>query len=121
MEIRAERGLATTELAILFPIVMAVVLSIMHVALWSHANAVAQAAAEHGAEVAAAFGADPDEGRVAAEEFVERAGQVGDAIAVVSMRAADVTVTVSGTYPSIFGRLEVSASSTLVIERIGAP
>lgn len=100
---------------------MIVVLLIVHVTLWAHANAVAQAAAEHGADVAAAFGADPDEGRVAAERFVDLAGQVDGAVAVVAPSATDVTVTVTGTFPSVFGRLDVRASSTVVLERVPGP
>ena len=105
----------------LFPIVMVVVLLIVHVTLWAHANAVAQAAAEHGADIAAAFGAEPDAGRIAAERFVDLAGQVDDAVAVVVPSADDVTVIVTGTYPRVFGRLDVQASSTTVLERIPGP
>ena len=111
----------TTELAVLFPVVMVVVMLTVHVALWAHANAVAQAAAEHGAEIAAAFGADPDEGRRAAARFIDLAGQVDDAIAVVNTGPENVTVTVTGTYPSVFGRLTVEARTTLVRERIPVP
>ena len=71
--------------------------------------------------MAAAFGADPDEGRVAAERFVALAGQVDDAVVVVVPSADDVTVIVTGTYPSVFGRLDVQASSTTVLERIPGP
>lgn len=116
-----ERGLVTTELAVLFPVVMVVVLLIVHTAMWAHANAVAQAAAEHGADVAAAFGAEPDDGRLAAERFLEVAGQVGGAIVIVTPSRTEVKVRVIGTYPGVFGRLEVRASSTSVIERVPQP
>lgn len=113
-----ESGLVTTELALLFPLVVLVVLLIVQVTLWSHANAVAQAAAEHGAEVAAAFGASADEGREAATGFLERLGQIDDPVVQAIRTDEQASVMVRGTYPSVFGRLDVAATTTIVVERV---
>jgi len=110
----------TTELAILFPIILVVVLAIFQAALWAHAGAIAQAAADHGAEVAASFGADGAAGESAALDLAAKAGTIGDVVAQTSDDPGSefVTVQVSGTYPSLFGRLEVHASATTVRERV---
>lgn len=113
-----ESGLVTTELALLFPIVVLVVLFIVQAALWSHANAVAQAAAEHGAEVAAAFGASADDGREAATGFLAQAGQINDPVVQAVRVDGQASVTVRGTFPSVFGRLDVAATTTIVVERV---
>ncbi|MFI7638586.1 TadE family protein [Nonomuraea sp. NPDC049400] len=51
---RGERGATVIELAVLMPVVLAVALLIVQVALWFHARQVAEAAAQEGARVARA-------------------------------------------------------------------
>lgn len=104
----------------LFPVLLAIVLGITQTALWAHANAVAQAAAEHGAEVAAAHDSNEAAGELAAETFLAQARAVrdGDAVAVIDTASSRVTVTVTATYPSVFGALGVSATTTTVLERL---
>ena len=112
--------MATTELAILFPIIIAMVLAIVQVALWAHAGAIAQAAADHGVEVAALLGSDDATGVAAAQDFLRSAGGLRG-VAVSAANAADsplVEMTVSGSYPSVFGSLSVSATATTVRERL---
>lgn len=107
-------------MAVLFPIVLVVVLALFQAALWAHAGAVAQAAAEHGAEVAASFGSDDAAGEAAAIDLATKAGTIGDVVASATGDTGSdfVTVRVSGTYPSLFGRLDVEASATTVRERV---
>ncbi|MEM7093974.1 MAG: TadE family protein [Actinomycetota bacterium] len=115
---RSERGLVTTELAILFPLVIAVVLVALQLTLWAHARAVAQGAAEHGAEVAAAFDGSSEDGQRAAEDYLALAGQVDEASVRAERGPDSATVTVVGTYPSLFGRLTISATTSVPIERL---
>ncbi|WP_328814395.1 TadE family protein [Nonomuraea cypriaca] len=49
---RGERGVTAVELALLMPIILAVALLIVQVALWFHGRQVAEAAAREGARVA---------------------------------------------------------------------
>ncbi|NRQ35359.1 pilus assembly protein [Nonomuraea sp. NN258] len=49
---RGERGVTVVELALLMPVVLAVALLIVQVALWFHGRQVAEAAAREGARVA---------------------------------------------------------------------
>ncbi len=107
-------------MAILFPIVIAVVLAIVQGALWAHAGAIAQAAADHGVEVAANLGSDDATGIAAAEDFVTNAGTLTD---VVVSAANDpdselVVMTITGRYPTVFGSLSITAQATTVRERI---
>ncbi|MFT4596347.1 MAG: Flp pilus assembly protein TadG [Paracrocinitomix sp.] len=119
--VRGEQaGLATTEVVILFPVLLAVVLGIVQAALWAHAGAVAQAAADHGVEVAALLGSDDAAGIAAAEDFVVNAGALSQV--VVSASNADdsqlVEMHVTGSYPTVFGSLSVTATATTVRERL---
>ncbi len=113
--------MATTEVVILFPVLIAVVLGIVpEAALWAHAGAVAQAAADHGVEVAALLGSDDATGIAAAQDFVVNAGTLSDV--VVSASNADgsqfVEMRVTGSYPTVFGSLSVTATAATVRERL---
>lgn len=90
----------------------------VQLALSAHANAVAQGAADRGAEAAAAFGATASDGTLAAQDFLVLAGQI-DNPQVESVRTAvNAAVIVRGSYPSVFGRLQVAASAQVPIERV---
>ncbi len=112
--------MATTEVVILFPVLIAVVLGIVQAALWAHAGAVAQAAADHGVEVAALLGSDDVAGIAAAHDFVVNAGTLSEV--VVSASNSDgsqfVEMQVTGSYPTVFGSLSVTATATTVRERL---
>jgi len=101
-------------------VVLAIVLALFQTALWSHAGSVAQAAADHGAEVAATFGANEGAGINAARGFVNNAGTIRDVVVTSSDSPSGelISVTVMGTYPSVFGSLSVSATATTVRERV---
>lgn len=55
---RGDRGATVVELALIMPLVLAVVLLIVQVALWFHGRQVADAAAREGARIARAAGPD---------------------------------------------------------------
>lgn len=92
----------------------------VQLALSAHANAVAQAAADRGAEAAANYGASIDDGKAAAQDFLVLAGQIDDPQVEVVQTATTAAVIVRGTYPSVFGRLDVAAAANVPVER-GAP
>ncbi|TXK36033.1 TadE/TadG family type IV pilus assembly protein [Nonomuraea sp. C10] len=60
MSRRRDGGASVIELALLMPVVLAVVLLIVQVALWFHGRQVAEAAAREGARVARAAPTDSD-------------------------------------------------------------
>ena len=91
--------------------------------MWAHAGAVAQAAADHGAEIAALIGSDDSAGIAAAQDFVANAGGLDDVVvsAANTPGSALVELRVRATYPSVFGSLSISATATTVRERLPTP
>lgn len=97
-----ERGVAAVELAVLMPVILAVALLIVQVALWFHARQVAEAAAREGARVARSAPIDsgdwPAAATAKATDIVRAIGPrlLGDATATTSEKEPDerfVTVT----------------------------
>lgn len=86
---RADRGSATVEIAILGPVVLLLVFTLVQSALWYYARGLALAAAQQGATAAAAYGATPATGAAHAREFL--AGQ--DSLREVQVDAAASTRT----------------------------
>lgn len=100
---RGERGATVIELAILMPVILAVVLLIVQVALWFHARQVAEAAAREGARVARAAPFDsgdwPGQATAKATDIVKAIGPklLQSATATTSEKEPDERfVTVSG-------------------------
>lgn len=107
----------------LFPIVIIVILATVQLGLWAYANSAAQAAADHGAEVAATYprGSAIEDGRNSALDFVHRSGLMRsarvEAISTDGARPA-VTITIRAEFASVFGLLDVQASSTVPFEQL---
>lgn len=72
----AERGATVIELAMIMPVVLAVVLLIVQVTLWFHGRQVADAAAREGARIARAGGESgwEDAAQAKAEQIVRAVG-----------------------------------------------
>ena len=82
---RGERGSATVEIAVLAPVLLLLVFTIVQVGLWSHARSLALAAAQEGVAAGRAHGASTETGRVRAEAFLESAA--GDSLLDQQVRA----------------------------------
>lgn len=124
---RPERGAATLELVVLFPVVLLITFGVIEGALWYHARNVALAAAEEGVRVASGNGGSLPAGVTEAHEFAERAGADGVLSGVrVNARGGDtqVTITVKGSSLSLFpgwsGHL-VSQTASGPVERFTGP
>lgn len=119
---QSERGLATTELAFLTPLILFLIIGIAQAALWAHATAVAQAAADFGADIGSTYGADPLAGEEAARQFVAQSGGLNNVVPGSSLSTVagvdQVTVTIVGEVPSVVGSLTVRAASTSAVEVI---
>ena len=74
---RGERGVATVQLVVLMPALFALMFTAMQAALIYHGRTVAIAAAEQGAQAAAAQSGTSGDGRAAATAFVAAAGGAG--------------------------------------------
>lgn len=104
----------------MFPLIITVVLAVVQGALWAHAGAIAQAAADHGVEVAAALGSSDAAGEAAALDFAGNAGTIRNVgVEVANDDGSEfVEMTVNGTYPTVFGMRTVTATAVTVRERL---
>ncbi len=71
---RGERGEATTQLVLVTPAIIVLLLAVVQTALWLHAAQVGTAAASRGVHAAASHGATAADGVAAASSFVTDAG-----------------------------------------------
>ena len=124
---RPERGAATLELVVLFPVVLLITFGVIEGALWYHARNVALAAAEEGVRAATSNGASLADGVAEARSFAQEAGADGvlSGIAVTAGGGdVQVTITVEGSSQSLFpgwsGHL-VSQSASGPVERFTGP
>lgn len=122
-----ERGAATLELVIVFPMVLLITFGVIEGALWYHARNVALAAAEEGVRVASGTGGTLSVGVSEATEFAHRAG-ADDVLSGVTVRAGggttEVTITVTGHSLSLFAGWsghEVSQTASGPVERFTSP
>jgi len=122
---RDERGEAVTEMVILVPALLLLIMLVVQFGLWYHAQHVVQAAAQEGARAARAEGATPEEGAERASAFLSSVG--GEAVQNAEVDAARtgdvVTVRVSARAPAVVPglRLDVAAAATSPAEEFRAP
>lgn len=116
---RTERGLTSTELAVVMPVIIALVLVPFQVALWWHARQVAEAAAREGLDAAQVVTATEEDGVRAAEWFLDAAGNLTERDVSVTRTADTVTVAVTGRAPRIIPGLDwqVTAHASGPVER----
>jgi Flp pilus assembly protein TadG len=123
---RADRGSATVEIAVLAPVLLLVVFTIVQVGLWSFARSLALGAAQEGVAAGRAFGASADTGRARAEQFL--AATAGDSLvdASVTARASRATLRIEVTgralsvLPGVPG-LPVRQGAEGPLERVTSP
>jgi len=115
-----ERGMTTTELAVLFPVLLIALMLVMQSILWGHSRSLAQAAADYAAEVGAGVeseGNESEAARNAAANFLSAAGDLSAARVDVTVTADTVTVTVRGQSADLIGAWAVEAAVTKPLER----
>lgn len=114
-----DKGLTSTELAVLMPVVIALVLVPFQVALWWHASQVANAAAREAVDAAQVVTATDDDGIRAAEWFLDAAGNITDAEVTITRTTDTVTVDVTGQAPRLIPGFDwhVAGHATGDIER----
>lgn len=109
---RAEAGAGSTELVLVMPVVLLMVLLAVQFGLYLHAAQVVEAAAQEGVEAARGERAAANEGQARAVRFLESTGGV-QAPAVSAQRSATgVRVTVTGQAPEVVPGLALGVSST---------
>lgn len=124
---RPDRGAATLELVVLFPVVLLITFGVIEGALWYHARNVALAAAEEGVRAATGNGATLADGVAEARSFAQEAGADG-VLSGISVSAdggeASVTITVEGSSQSLFpgwSGHQVSQTASGPVERFTGP
>jgi Flp pilus assembly protein TadG len=120
-----ERGSASVEAAIVFPVVLFLIFGIIQGALWFHARHVALGAAQEGARVVAAEHGGGGEAR--AREFITNltgGTLIRNVIVRESATTQTATVTVNGQAPSLIPGMDglpVSQTATAPVERFTRP
>jgi sensor c-di-GMP phosphodiesterase-like protein len=116
---RGEQGLTSTELAVLMPVVIALVLVPFQVALWWHASQIADAAAREAVDAAQVATATEEDGIQAAEWFLDAAGNLTETEVSVTRTTDMVSVEVTGRAPRLIPGLDwqVAGYATGPIER----
>jgi Flp pilus assembly protein TadG len=118
-----EEGMTTTEVAILFPAVLFLLMLIVQYGLWWHGKQVADAAAAEAAAAARVPSGTEDAGTSAAEVFLSEAGNLTDIIVTVDRGPDVVTVTVTGRAPQLVPGYAwaVTARSVVPVEQFLDP
>ena len=116
---RGEQGLTSTELAVLMPVMIALVLVPFQVALWWHAHQIVDAAAREAVDAAQIADATEEDGMRAAEWFLDAAGNITNPVVTVTRTADTVSVEVTGRAPRLVPGFDwhVVAHATGPIER----
>ena len=106
-------GSSTTELVLLMPIVLTLVMLVVQFGLWMHARQVVLSAAQEALSVAQQMDATSDAGRGRAEEFLAQAGGVRDAAVVVDRQATTATASVTGVTPAVVPGFSLGVSAVV--------
>ena len=111
--------MTTSQVAILFPVVLFWLVLIVQYGLWWHAKQVATAAAIEAVDAAQISSASADDGDLAAHEFLGQTGNLSEIEVRVDRTPALVTAEVSGRAPQLVPGFEwsVTARSQGPVER----
>ncbi len=114
-----EAGLTSTELAVLMPVVIALVLVPFQVGLWFHAKQVAAAAARQAVDATQVEDGTERDGVEAAFRFLDAAGNITDPRVTVTRTADTVTASVTGQAPRLIPGMDwqVTARAAGPVER----
>lgn len=111
---RGDHGSASTELVIVMPLLLLLVLASVHMGLWFHARHLVNASAQEGARAARAAGATDADGYARADQMLVDlgSGAVANPTVIVTRNGSTVTVTVSGQSPAVVPGLSMSVQAT---------
>jgi len=122
---RSQRGAVSAELVIVTPILLILVMLVVQFALWQHAEHIAEAAAQRGAETARVERGTDAQGRVVAQAAVAQLGAslLVDPAVNVSRSGGVVTVDVTGSAQTVvpFLSLPVHAVAQGPVEHFVPP
>jgi Flp pilus assembly protein TadG len=118
-DLRDESGLVASELAVLAPGLLLLMMLAVQTSLWAHANQLADAAANAAVLAASTPDADAAAGRVAAGQLLAQAGHLASVSIEVERTDTTVTADVTGRAPRLIpvGTWTVTASAAGPVER----
>ncbi|MER5870514.1 TadE family protein [Streptomyces sp. NPDC002044] len=122
-----DRGESSIQMAIVFPFVILVTVAVVQAAMWIHARSIALTAAREGVAAARTYQSPDSVGAARARETLGRiAGDSlrGAAVSTGGSTVTDVTVTVTGSAPSMLpglSGLSVSQTASAPRERWTQP
>lgn len=122
---RDERGATTTELVIVMPVLLTMVMVIAQWTLWAHATHIAQAAASEALSAARVHGGTVAAGQAQAQHVLDQLGRgpLSGPQVSVTRDAHRAAVTITGTATSVlpFLRLPVHAEAAGPVEVFHSP
>ncbi|MER5866344.1 TadE/TadG family type IV pilus assembly protein [Kitasatospora sp. NPDC002040] len=77
-----DRGALTLSLALVFPVVLALVFLVVQASLYWYAGQAAQTAAREGADAGRTRGGTPEAGEAQARQFLDRVGSLAEPVSV---------------------------------------
>lgn len=105
-----EAGVIATQLAVMMPALLLLIMLAVQFALWAHATQLADAAADTAASVAALPTGTPAQGHHAAAALLAQAGNLADITIGVERGVSQATAVVSGTAPNVVPGLRWSVT-----------
>jgi Flp pilus assembly protein TadG len=122
---RRQCGSVSTELVVATPVLLVLVMLVVQFALWEHAQHIAEAAAQRGAETARVELGTDAQGRTMAQTAITQLGGslLAAPLVTVSRSGEVVTVDVTGSAEAVvpFLSLPVHATAAGPVERFQAP
>ncbi len=96
-----QSGVIATQLAVLMPALLLVVMLTVQFALWAHATHLAGAAADAAATAAALPAGTADDAEAAAATLLAQAGNLSDVVIMVDRGVDQATAAVAGVAPNV--------------------
>jgi Flp pilus assembly protein TadG len=118
-QLRDQDGVIASQLAVLMPALLLLIMLGVQFGLWAHASQLARAAADEAAYIAALPDSTDAAGQVAAAELLAQAGNLTDIRITLDRQPEVIVATVIGTAPQVVPGFswQVQASAAAGIER----
>lgn len=117
--LRDDRGLTSTQLAVLMPALIVWIMLTVQYGLWFHARQVANAAATEATDATQVPGGTEDDGRAAAQSFLDQSGNLEQIRIDVDRTTDRVAVEITGRAPQLVPGISwtVTARAESPVER----
>jgi Flp pilus assembly protein TadG len=118
-QLHDEDGVIASQLAILMPALLLLIMLAVQFGLWAHASQLARAAADEAAYIAALPDSTDTAGQIAASSLLAQAGHLADVRIDIDRTPDSVVATVAGVAPQVVPgfRWSVSATAAAAPER----